>query len=374
MNDDFDFEEEELIEEIKRFLEERKNKRAFEEKRELYSVRKENKYSFKLEENSYRKSKEFKIKRKTEENFKDWSKDILVEYHFEEISKYHVLKSHEEIELFKRLEAGDRNAREKIILCNLKLVHSIAKKYLGYGLEYMDLVQEGYIGLMKAVDKFDWRRGYKFSTYATWWIKQTITRAVSEKSKLIREPVHYVETKNKIKRELKNYVEKFGNNNISIKKFSKLLGVKEEDLMNILKDLDNCDYLPLNVPVSQLSEKEFISFIDCLRYLEDYYSFFDGEELGEVCLENMISDEDNFEDNIYLIFLREVLKEVLFTLTDREREILELRYGLKDGIPRTLEEIGRIFNVTRERIRQIEAKAIRKLKHPVRRNRLKGYF
>jgi len=267
-----------------------------------------------------------------------------IKIYLKEIGTYPLLKFEQEISLAKSYEDEDEEARRTLIVSNLRLVVSVAKKHIGRGLSFLDLIQEGNQGLMKAVEKYDWRRGFKFSTYATWWIRQAITRAIADQSRTIRIPVHMVENINKLYKAQRKLMQKY-NRTPSVKELSKALEMNEEEIKNLFR-------------ISQRTTSLSTSIND--------------EE--DATLEDFIKDpnQSSIYDNVTNKFIKEYLFEVLDTLTPRERKVLVLRYGLEDGKPRTLEEVGRQFNVTRERIRQIEAKAIRKLKHPSRAKKLKG--
>ena len=264
----------------------------------------------------------------------------------EEIGKVPLLTAEEEIELAKRVEEGDEAAKKKLTEANLRLVVSIAKKYVGRGMPFLDLIQEGNMGLMKAVDKFDYSKGYKFSTYATWWIRQAITRGIADTGRTIRVPVHMVETINKTLRMTRTLLQELG----------------REPTPEEVADR-------LNVPVSRVRE--------VLKISRDPVSLDTpiGEE-DDSHLGDFIEDDSALSpaDSSAFSMLREELNTALESLTDRERQVVELRFGLRDGRARTLEEVGREFNVTRERIRQIEAKALRKLRHPSRSKRLKDFL
>ena len=269
-----------------------------------------------------------------------------VRMYLKEIGKVPLLSAEEEIELAKRMELGDQEAKKRLAEANLRLVVSIAKRYVGRGMLFLDLIQEGNLGLIKAVEKFDYRKGYKFSTYATWWIRQAITRAIADQARTIRIPVHMVETINKLIRVQRQLLQELG---------------REPYPEEIAKEM--------NLPVDRVREIQKIS-------------------QEPVSLETPIGEEEDShlgdfiqDDNVPVpaeaaafTLLKEQLSEVLGTLTDRERKVLELRFGLDDGRARTLEEVGKEFNVTRERIRQIEAKALRKLRHPSRSRKLKDYL
>ena len=269
-----------------------------------------------------------------------------VRMYLKEIGNVPLLSTEEEIELAKRVEEGDKAAKKKLTEANLRLVVSIAKKYVGRGMPFLDLIQEGNMGLMKAVDKFDYSKGYKFSTYATWWIRQAITRGIADTGRTIRVPVHMVETINKTLRMTRTLLQELG----------------REPTPEEVADR-------LNVPVSRVRE--------VLKISRDPVSLDTpiGEE-DDSHLGDFIEDDSALSpaDSAAFSMLREELNTALESLTDRERQVVELRFGLRDGRARTLEEVGREFNVTRERIRQIEAKALRKLRHPSRSKRLKDFL
>ncbi len=272
--------------------------------------------------------------------------DDPVRMYLKEIGKVPLLSADEEVELAKRMENGDIEAKKKLAEANLRLVVSIAKRYVGRGMLVLDLIQEGNLGLIKAVEKFDYKKGYKFSTYATWWIRQAITRAIADQARTIRIPVHMVETINKYVRVQRQLLQELG---------------REPQPEEIAKHM--------NMPVDRVREIQKIS-------------------LEPVSLETPIGEEEDShlgdfiqDDNVPVpaeaaafTLLREQLDEVLGTLTEREQKVLKLRFGLEDGRARTLEEVGKEFKVTRERIRQIEAKALRKLRHPSRSRKLKDYL
>ena len=272
--------------------------------------------------------------------------DDPVRMYLKEIGKVPLLSADEEVELAKRMENGDIEAKKKLAEANLRLVVSIAKRYVGRGMLFLDLIQEGNLGLIKAVEKFDYKKGYKFSTYATWWIRQAITRAIADQARTIRIPVHMVETINKDVRVQRQLLQELG---------------REPQPEEIAKHM--------NMPVDRVREIQKIS-------------------LEPVSLETPIGEEEDShlgdfiqDDNVPVpaeaaafTLLREQLDEVLGTLTEREQKVLKLRFGLEDGRARTLEEVGKEFKVTRERIRQIEAKALRKLRHPSRSRKLKDYL
>ena len=272
--------------------------------------------------------------------------DDPVRMYLKEIGKVPLLTADEELELAKKMEEGDKDAKTRLCESNLRLVVSIAKRYVGRGMQFLDLIQEGNLGLIKAVDKFDWRKGFKFSTYATWWIRQAITRSIADQARTIRIPVHMVETINKQIRVTRQLLQEFG---------------RDPSYEEIAKEMD----LPVE-KVREISKiaQEPVSLETPIGEEEDSH-------LGD-----FIPDDDipSPADAAAFSMLKDQLNEVLATLTDREQEVLRLRFGLDDGRQRTLEEVGKQFNVTRERIRQIEAKAIRKLRHPNRRKWLYDYL
>ena len=281
-----------------------------------------------------------------EELEKNMSIDDPVRMYLKEIGKVPLLSAEEELELAKRMEEGDEEAKKRLCEANLRLVVSIAKRYVGRGMQFLDLIQEGNLGLIKAVDKFDWRKGFKFSTYATWWIRQAITRSIADQARTIRIPVHMVETINKQIRVTRQLLQELG---------------RDPSPEEIAKEMD--------IPVEKVREiskiaQEPVSLETPIGEEEDSH-------LGD-----FIPDEDvpSPADAAAFSMLKDQLNEVLSTLTDREQEVLRLRTGLDDGRQRTLEEVGQQFNVTRERIRQIEAKAIRKLRHPNRSRLLKDFL
>ncbi|HOB35165.1 MAG TPA: RNA polymerase sigma factor RpoD [Bacillota bacterium] len=269
-----------------------------------------------------------------------------VRMYLKEIGRVPLLTADEEIELAKAMEAGDENAKRQLVEANLRLVVSIAKRYVGRGMSFLDLIQEGNLGLMRAVDKFDYRRGFKFSTYATWWIRQAITRAIADQARTIRIPVHMVETINKLIRVSRQLVQELGREPTA-EEIAEHMDMTPDKVREILKISQ--DPISLETPIGEEDDSHLGDFIE------------DQEALAP-------SDAAAFE------LLKEQLEDVLHTLTDREEKVLRLRFGLDDGKPRTLEEVGKKFNVTRERIRQIEAKALRKLRHPSRSKRLKDYL
>ena len=269
-----------------------------------------------------------------------------VRMYLKEIGKVPLLSAEEEIELAKRMEEGDEQAKQKLAEANLRLVVSIAKRYVGRGMLFLDLIQEGNLGLIKAVEKFDYRKGYKFSTYATWWIRQAITRAIADQARTIRIPVHMVETINKLIRISRQLLQELGREPTP-KEIAEQMETTEERVREILKIAQ--EPVSMETPI--------------------------GEE-EDSHLGDFIPDEGASEPSEAASFtlLQEQLVDVLSTLTPREEKVLKLRFGIEDGRPRTLEEVGKEFNVTRERIRQIEAKALRKLRHPSRSKKLKDFL
>ncbi len=269
-----------------------------------------------------------------------------VRMYLKEIGKVPLLTAEEEIELAKRMEAGDEDAKKRLAEANLRLVVSIAKRYVGRGMLFLDLIQEGNLGLIKAVEKFDYRKGYKFSTYATWWIRQAITRAIADQARTIRIPVHMVETINKLIRVSRQLLQELGREptpeeiaaemNLPVERVREILKISQEPVS-------------LETPIGEEEDSHLGDFIQ----------------------------DDNVPvpaEAAAFMLLKEQLVEVLGTLTEREQKVLRLRFGLDDGRARTLEEVGKEFNVTRERIRQIEAKALRKLRHPSRSRKLRDYL
>ena len=269
-----------------------------------------------------------------------------VRMYLKEIGKVSLLTADEEIELAQRMEKGDENAKKRLAEANLRLVVSIAKRYVGRGMLFLDLIQEGNLGLIKAVEKFDYRKGYKFSTYATWWIRQAITRAIADQARTIRIPVHMVETINKLIRVSRQLLQELGREPTP-EEIAKEMDMSVERVREILKISQ--EPVSLETPIGEEEDSHLGDFIQ----------------------------DDNVPvpaDAAAFTLLKEQLVEVLSTLTDREQKVLRLRFGLDDGRARTLEEVGKEFNVTRERIRQIEAKALRKLRHPSRSRKLKDYL
>lgn len=272
--------------------------------------------------------------------------DDPVRMYLKEIGKIPLLTADEEIELAQAIEEGDEEAKRKLAEANLRLVVSIAKRYVGRGMLFLDLIQEGNLGLIKAVEKFDYRKGFKFSTYATWWIRQAITRAIADQARTIRIPVHMVETINKLIRVSRQLLQELGREPLP-EEIADEMGLSEDKVREILKIAQ--EPVSLETPIGEEEDS----------HLGDFIPDDDAPAPAEAAAFTM---------------LREQLVDVLDTLTPREEKVLRLRFGLDDGRVRTLEEVGREFNVTRERIRQIEAKALRKLRHPSRSKKLKDYL
>ena len=271
--------------------------------------------------------------------------DDPVKQYLKEIGGYPLLTISEEIELAKRIEEGDEHAKQLLAESNLRLVVSIAKRYVGRGLSFLDLIQEGNLGLIKAVDKFDYNKGYKFSTYATWWIRQAITRSIADQSRTIRIPVHMSEVINKTYRISRTLLQELGREPTE-QELADALDMPPEKVREILKI--SADPISLDTPIGEEDDSHLGDFIK------------DDRVMGP-------------EEAASYAVLQDQIADLLDTLTDRERRVLVLRFGLKDGRSRTLEEVGKEFNVTRERIRQIEAKALRKLRHPSRARMIKGF-
>ena len=302
------------------------------------------------------KEKEKKLKEEPAEDVKPLKADISVpkgislddpvRMYLKEIGKVSLLTGKEEVELAQAMEHGSEAAKQKLCEANLRLVVSIAKRYVGRGMLFLDLIQEGNLGLIKAVEKFDWRKGYKFSTYATWWIRQAITRAIADQARTIRIPVHMVETINKLIRVKRQLIQEFGRD-AKPEEIAEAMDMTVEKVREILKIAQ--EPVSLETPIGEEEDS----------HLGDFIKDNDAPAPAEAAAFSM---------------LKEQLIEVLDTLTPREQKVLKLRFGLEDGKARTLEEVGRRFEVTRERIRQIEAKALRKLKHPSRSKKLKDFL
>ena len=269
-----------------------------------------------------------------------------VRMYLKEIGKVPLLSAEEEIELAKRMEKGDEAAKKRLAEANLRLVVSIAKRYVGRGMLFLDLIQEGNLGLIKAVEKFDYRKGYKFSTYATWWIRQSITRAIADQARTIRIPVHMVETMNRVNRTSRRLLQEYGREPTP-EEIAVTMNLPVERILEVSKISQ--EPVSLETPIGEEEDSHLGDFI------QDEHVPVPSEEAAHT-------------------LLREQLEEVMDTLSDREQKVLALRFGLEDGKPHTLEEVGRDFQVTRERIRQIEAKALRKLRHPTRSRKLRDFL
>lgn len=269
-----------------------------------------------------------------------------VRMYLKEIGRIPLLSSEEEIELAKRMEEGDEEAKKKLSEANLRLTVSIAKRYSGRGMQFLDLIQEGNLGLIKAVEKFDYRKGYKFSTYATWWIRQSITRAIADQARTIRIPVHMVETMNRVNRTSRRLLQEYGREPTP-EEIAEAMNLPVERVLEISKISQ--EHVSLETPIGEEEDSHLGDFI------QDEHIPVPADEAAHT-------------------LLREQLEKVMDTLSEREQKVLALRFGLEDGKPHTLEEVGREFQVTRERIRQIEAKALRKLRHPTRSRKLRDFL
>lgn len=269
-----------------------------------------------------------------------------VRMYLKEIGRIPLLSSEEEIELAKRMEEGDEEAKKKLSEANLRLTASIAKRYSGRGMQFLDLIQEGNLGLIKAVEKFDYRKGYKFSTYATWWIRQSITRAIADQARTIRIPVHMVETMNRVNRTSRRLLQEYGREPTP-EEIAEAMNLPVERVLEISKISQ--EPVSLETPIGEEEDSHLGDFI------QDEHIPVPADEAAHT-------------------LLREQLEKVMDTLSEREQKVLALRFGLEDGKPHTLEEVGREFQVTRERIRQIEAKALRKLRHPTRSRKLRDFL
>ena len=272
--------------------------------------------------------------------------DDPVRMYLKEIGKIPLLKPHEEVELAKRMQEGDEIAKQRLVEANLRLVVSIAKRYVGRGMLFLDLIQEGNLGLIKAVEKFDYVRGFKFSTYATWWIRQAITRAIADQARTIRIPVHMVETINKLIRVSRQLLQELGRDP-KPEEIAKEMEMSEDKVREIMKIAQ--DPVSLETPIGEEEDS----------HLGDFIPDEDALAPAEAAAYSLLKDQ---------------IEEVLGSLNEREQKVLKLRFGLEDGRARTLEEVGKEFDVTRERIRQIEAKALRKLRHPSRSKKLRDYL
>jgi RNA polymerase primary sigma factor len=272
--------------------------------------------------------------------------DDPVRLYLKEIGRVPLLSAEAEVQMAQDIMRGDEQAKRKLAEANLRLVVSIARRYVGRGMMFLDLIQEGNMGLIKAVDKFDYTKGFKFSTYATWWIRQAITRAIADQARTIRIPVHMVETMNKLVRISRQLVQELGREP-SVEEIGLAMELSPEKVREIMKI--SMDPVSLETPIGEENDSHLGDFIE------------DPEAIAPA-------------DSAAFMLLKEQLEDVLDTLTEREENVLRLRFGLDDGHARTLEEVGKVFGVTRERIRQIEAKALRKLRHPSRSKRLKDYM
>ena len=305
----------------------------------------ENIYKY-VESNNIQVINEFdREKELYEQLYNEVSVDDTVKMYLKDIGRIPLLTPEEELQLAKDMADGDERAKRKLSEANLRLVVSIAKKYMGRGMLFLDLIQEGNLGLMKAVEKFDYNKGFKFSTYATWWIRQAITRAIADQARTIRIPVHMVETINKEVRISRRLLQELGREPTP-EEIAKEMGIDEEKVREILKIAQ--DPVSLETPIGEEEDSHLSDFIE--------------DDQGK-----------SPSDTVDSLALKNQLGELLNSLTPREEKVLRLRYGLDDGRPRTLEEVGKEFNVTRERIRQIEAKALRKLRHPQRSKKLKDF-
>jgi RNA polymerase primary sigma factor len=269
-----------------------------------------------------------------------------VRMYLKEIGRSRLLSTEEEVDLAQRIQQGDEKARQRLTESNLRLVVSIARRYAGRGMLFLDLIQEGNIGLMKAVEKFDYTKGYRFSTYATWWIRQAITRSIADQARTIRIPVHMIETINKLIRVSRQMVQELGREP-TVEEISEVMELTTDRILEIQKIAQ--EPVSMEMPIGEENDSNLGDFI------KD-------------------PDAPAPEDAAAQELLKEQMKDILDTLTDREENVIRLRFGLDDGRTRTLEEVGKVFGVTRERIRQIEAKALRKLRHPSRSKRLKDFL
>ena len=288
-----------------------------------------------------------KMPEESESSFSERKSDEdPVRMYLKEIGRIPLLSPEEEIELAKRMEAGDEEAKKQLSEANLRLTVSIAKRYSGRGMQFLDLIQEGNLGLIKAVEKFDYRKGYKFSTYATWWIRQSITRAIADQARTIRIPVHMVETMNRVNRTSRRLLQEYGREP-SPEEIAEAMNLPVERVLEISKISQ--EPVSLETPIGEEEDSHLGDFI------QDEHIPVPADEAART-------------------LLREQLEKVMDTLSEREQKVLALRFGLEDGKPHTLEEVGREFQVTRERIRQIEAKALRKLRHPTRSRKLRDFL
>jgi RNA polymerase primary sigma factor len=307
----------------------------------VYKILEENKIKVLSTEEQEQKNEQLLQKMMSEVNIDD-----SVKMYLKDIGKVPLLTASEELDLAKRMEVGDDEAKKQLINANLRLVVSIAKRHVGRGMQFLDLIQEGNLGLMKAVDKFDYTKGFKFSTYATWWIRQAITRSLADQARTIRIPVHMVETINKLTKVSRTLLQKLGREPTQAE-IAEAMGISESKVAEIKKIAQ--DPVSLETPIGEEDDSHLGDFI------ED---------------KSTASQLDIAEGRM----LKEEIEDILSTLAPREAMVLILRYGLRDNRPRTLEEVGKVFNVTRERIRQIEAKALRRLKHPNKMKKLKDFM
>ncbi len=301
-----------------------------------------------VDENEFRDYRQEEVPKDIEEELEipeEIELDDPVKMYLKEIGKIPLLTPEEEVELAKRASEGDEEAKKRLIEANLRLVVSVAKRYIGRGLLFLDLIQEGNLGLIKAVEKFDYRKGFKFSTYATWWIRQAITRAIADQARTIRIPVHMVETMNKIHKITRQLTQEIGRKPTD-EEIAEKVGLPVDRVREI--SLMGQEPLSLEMPVGEDEDNRLADFVE-----------HKGFSPADIAVQNSLKKDIN---------------EILNDLSEREREILKLRFGLVDNQPRTLEEVGKLFNVTRERIRQIEAKALRRLRHPSRSKRIKDYL
>lgn len=307
----------------------------------VYKILENNKIKVISTEEQEKLNEQLLAKMMTEVNIDD-----SVKMYLKDIGKVPLLSANEELELAKRMAEGDEEAKKQLINANLRLVVSIAKRHVGRGMQFLDLIQEGNLGLMKAVDKFDYTKGFKFSTYATWWIRQAITRSLADQARTIRIPVHMVETINKLTKVSRTLLQKLGREPTQAE-IAEAMGISENKVVEIQKIAQ--DPVSLETPIGEEDDSHLGDFI------ED---------------KSTASQLDIAEGRM----LKEEIEDILSTLAPREAMVLILRYGLRDNRPRTLEEVGKVFNVTRERIRQIEAKALRRLKHPNKMKKLKDFM
>ncbi len=321
----------------------------------------------KKDEKVYPPKKRIDLEVKLEKQFE---LDDSVKMYLEEIGQIKLLTAKQEVELTKRIQKGEHEAKKKLVESNLRLVVSIGKRYVGRGMLFLDLIQEGNMGLIRAVEKFDYKKGYKFSTYATWWIRQAITRAIADQARTIRVPVHMVETINKLIRVSRHLLQELGREP-TVKEIAKNMEITEDKVREILKTAQEAVSLetPMDIPgVTRANNKAR----EILKTTQESFQ----ESVSSEILKDFIEDKESpsLLKSATHALLKEQLDDVLETLTYREKKVLELRFGIAGGHPHTLEEVGKVFKVTRERIRQIEVKAFKKLRHPSRSKRLKDYL